>query len=194
MQTEHEKQIFKNKVIALIPHMRGFAKSMCGHGHEAEDIAQDALANAWGGRDSFTPGTNLKAWLFTIVRNAYYSRARRVWRTTSLDPEVAERTLVANENPTATLELDEMRRALAQLPPVQREALILIGAGGFSYQEVGAMCGVAVGTVKSRVSRARDQLALIFAEGSFGRDDVAPGAAMSSIMADVEIYRAARCA
>jgi RNA polymerase sigma-70 factor (ECF subfamily) len=129
-----------------------------------------------------------------IVRNEFYSRVRRAWRTTSLDPVVAERILVANDNPTAALELDEMRRALAQLPPEQREALTLIGAGGFAYDEVAGMCGVAVGTVKSRVSRARDQLALIFAENSFGRDNMPAGAAMKSIMADVEGFRAARCA
>jgi RNA polymerase sigma-70 factor (ECF subfamily) len=193
MCTEASDDIFRTELTALIPHMRAFARSLC-LGPDAEDLAQDALASAWAKRASFTVGTNLKAWLFTITRNQFYSDKRRSWRSTSLDPETAERTLVANDNPTATLELDEMRRALAMLAADQREALILIGAGGFSYEEASEICGVPVGTVKSRVSRARDQLALIFAEASFPKDDLMPGAALGAILGDLNRYSHAACA
>ena len=186
--------VFKTDLIPLIPRMRAFARTLCGDATQADDLAQDALAKAWGSPASYTPGTNLKAWVFMIVRNQFYSDKRRSWRSSSLDPEVAERTLVAVTNPDAGLELDEMRRALAMLPVDQREALIMVGAGGLSYEEVGDICGVAVGTVKSRVSRARDRLALIFAEGTIVEDGMAPSAAMEDIVRQLDQYRLARAA
>lgn len=180
---------FKAQLIKLIPHMRAFARSLCDNHAHAEDLAQDAVVNAWSARDSFAAGTNMKAWVFTIIRNRLYSDGRRSWRSQPLDPEVAERTLVANDNPMATLELDEMRRALAMLPRDQREALVLVGAGGLSYEETSEITGAPIGTVKSRVSRARDNLALIFAEGRIAKDGAAPGAAMGAILAEMERYR-----
>jgi RNA polymerase sigma-70 factor, ECF subfamily len=185
-------EVFKSDLIPLIPKMRAFARTLCGDATQADDLAQEALAKAWASRGSYTPGTNLKAWTFMIVRNQFYSDKRRSWRSSSLDPEVAERTLVAVTNPDAALELDEMRRALAMLPVDQREALIMVGAGGLSYEEVGEICGVAVGTVKSRVSRARDRLALIFAEGLIVEDGMAPSAAMGDIVRQLD--RLARAA
>ena len=149
---------FMGELTALIPHMRAFAHSLCRNAVEADDLAQDALLRAWNNRTSYQPGTNMKAWTFMILRNQFYSDKRRSWRSTQLDPETAERTLVAVSNPIATLELDEVRRALAMLPDDQREALILIGAEGFSYEEAALMCGCAVGTIKSRVNRARNKL------------------------------------
>lgn len=190
----NEDEDFKAALIALIPHMRAFAHSLCNNATQAEDLAQDAMVKAWASRSSFTMGTNMKAWTFMILRNQFYSEKRRSWRTTELDPETAERTLVAVTNPTAGLELDELRRALAMLPDDQREALILIGAGGLSYEEASQICGVAVGTVKSRVSRARDRLALIFADGVIGEDDTEPHAAMASIFGQFDAYRLAKCA
>ena len=141
---------------------------------------------AWNKRDTYQAGTNLKAWTFMILRNQFYSDKRRSWRQQSLDPEFAERTLIAVDDPTAALELDEVRRALAMLPDEQREALILIGAGGWSYEEVAEMCGCAVGTIKSRVSRARDRLALIFAEAAIPKDDIRPTGAMADILAQCQ--------
>jgi RNA polymerase sigma-70 factor (ECF subfamily) len=182
---------FKSDLIALIPQMRAFARTLCGDRTQAEDLAQDTLLRAWNSRGSFQPGTNLKAWTFMILRNQFYSDKRRSWRSTPLDPETAERTLVATTNPIATLELDEVRRALAMLPDDQREALIMIGAGGLSYEEVSEICGVAVGTIKSRVSRARDRLALILTEGSYGADAILPSNAMGMIMADLDRLRVA---
>jgi RNA polymerase sigma-70 factor (ECF subfamily) len=182
---------FKSDLIALIPQMRAFARTLCGDRTQAEDLAQDTLLRAWNSRASFQAGTNLKAWTFMILRNQFYSDKRRSWRSTPLDPETAERTLVATTNPIATLELDEVRRALAMLPDDQREALIMIGAGGLSYEEVSDICGVAVGTIKSRVSRARDRLALILAEGAYAADEFLPSNAMGMIMADLDRLRVA---
>ena len=185
---------FQADLVALLPQMRAFARSLTGDRTQADDLAQEAMLKAWRGRNGFQPGTNLKAWTFMIVRNQFYSDKRRSWRSQPLDPETAERTLVAVTNPLAGLELDDLRRALAMLPDDQREALILIGAGGLSYEEASEICGVAIGTVKSRVSRARDRLALIFADGAIPMDNIRPNAAMAAIMGQIESVRLARCA
>ena len=125
---------FKRELAALIPHLRAFARSLCGDATLADDLAQDAMLKAWNARASFQAGTNMKAWAFTILRNVFYSEKRRSWRRTPLDPEVAEATLVSNSNPSDTLDLLAMRNALGRLPIDQREALILVGAGGLPYE------------------------------------------------------------
>ena len=127
-----------------------------------------------------------------ILRNQFYSEKRRSWRQTQLDQEAAERTLVAVDDPEAPVALDELRMSLAALPPEQREALILVGAGGFAYEEAAEICGCAVGTVKSRVSRARKALHGILEEGSYTRDGGAASEAMSVILADAERLSSAR--
>jgi RNA polymerase sigma-70 factor (ECF subfamily) len=185
---------FKSELIALIPHMRAFARSLCSSAAEAEDLAQEALLKAWNARESYAIGTNMKAWTFMILRNQFYSEKRRAWRSTQLDPDTAERTLVTVDDPSAGLQLDEVRRAMAVLPEDQREALILIGAGGFSYEEVSEICGCAIGTIKSRVSRARDRLALILAEGSHPADGQRPSEAMAAILGQLEELSARRAA
>jgi len=187
-------EVFKAELVALIPQMRAFSRSLCFNMAEAEDLAQEGLLKAWNSRASYQPGTNLKAWTFMILRNQFYSDKRRSWRSTQLDPETAERTLVAVSDPMATLELDEVRRALAMLPEEQREALIMIGAGGLAYEEVAEICGCAIGTIKSRVSRARDRLALILAEGDYEEDDIRPSAAMACIFAQLDSLRNVRTA
>ncbi len=191
-RTPADDEIFRNDLVALIPHMRAFSRSLTGDAAAADDLAQEALAKAWDKRSSFEPGTNLKAWVFMIVRNQFFSDKRRSWRSQPLDPEVAERTLVATTNPMATLELDEVRRALLRLPEDQREALILIGAGSLSYEEAAEICGAAVGTIKSRVSRARDRLALLLLEGDYAQDDTPPSAAMADIVAQIDRIRQLR--
>jgi RNA polymerase sigma-70 factor, ECF subfamily len=185
---------FETGLIALIPHLRAFGRSLCGNTGEGDDLAQEALAKAWASQASFQPGTNLKAWTFMILRNQFYSNKRRDWRLTSLDPEVAERSLVASGNPTDRLELDELRRAMGMLPVEQREALILIGAAGVSYEEAAEITGVAIGTVKSRVSRARDRLALIYAKGDIPHDHQLANVAMVAILAQATDLRRARAA
>ncbi|HEY9219587.1 MAG TPA: sigma-70 family RNA polymerase sigma factor [Phenylobacterium sp.] len=180
---------FATELTQLISHLRAFARSLCGDATFADDLAQDTVAKAWQCRDSFEAGTNMKAWTFMILRNQFYSDRRRAWRWEGLDPEVAAKTLVATSDPTAGLYLDEVRRALACLPETQREALVLIGAGGLSYEEAAEICGVAIGTVKSRVSRARDQLAVVLAEGSMITDGQPPSQALEGFEAEVASLR-----
>jgi len=179
-------EAFKSELVKLIPHLRAFARTLAGEPAGADDLAQDAMMKAWDARASFQMGTNMKAWTFMILRNQFYSEKRRSWRQTQLDQEAAERTLVAVDDPEAPVALDELRLSLAQLPPEQREALILVGAGGFAYEEAADICGCAVGTVKSHVSRARRALHAILEYGSYVRDGSAAGDAMNSILADAE--------
>ena len=177
---------FKRELLQLIPHLRAFARTLCGDATAADDLAQDAMMKAWDARASFQMGTNMKAWTFMILRNQFYSEKRRSWRQTQLDQEAAERTLVAVDDPAAPVALDELRMGLAMLPAEQREALILVGAGGFAYEEAAEICNCAVGTVKSRVSRARRALHAILDDGSYDRDGASAGDAMRSILADAE--------
>ena len=178
--------IFKRDLVALIPHLRAFARTLCGDAAAADDLAQDAIMKAWDARASFQIGTNMKAWTFMILRNQFYSEKRRSWRQSQLDQESAERTLVAADDPESPVALDEMRLALGMLPTEQREALILVGAGGFAYEEAAEICECAVGTVKSRVSRARRALQAILDQGAYDRDGRPAGDAMRSILADAE--------
>ena len=177
---------FRDELIALIPQLRAFARTLTGDPTAADDLAQDAMMKAWDARESFSLGTNMKAWTFMILRNQFYSEKRRSWRQSQLDQEAAERTLVAADDPSAPVALDELRQGLGMLPPEQREALILVGAGGFAYDEAAAICGCAVGTVKSRVSRARRALHEILESGDYDRDGKAAGDAMGSILAQAE--------
>jgi RNA polymerase sigma-70 factor (ECF subfamily) len=179
-------EAFRRELVALIPHLRAFARTLSGDPTAADDLAQDAMMKAWDARASFEMGTNMKAWTFMILRNQFYSEKRRSWRQTQLDQEAAERTLVAVDNPEAPVALDELRLGLAMLPIEQREALILVGAGGFAYEEAAEICGCAVGTVKSRVSRARRALQGILESGSYDRDGSSAGEAMNAILASAE--------
>ena len=183
---DEEEKTFKKDLVGLIPHLRAFARTLCGDAAAADDLAQDAVMKAWDARSSFQMGTNMKAWTFMILRNQFYSEKRRSWRQSQLDQEAAERTLVATDDPASPIALDEMRLALGMLPSEQREALILVGAGGFAYEEAADICGCAVGTVKSRVSRARRALHGILEGGKYRRDGTPAGEAMRSILADAE--------
>ena len=180
------EEAFKRELVALIPHLRAFARTLSGDPTSADDLAQDAMIKAWDARASYQMGTNMKAWTFMILRNQFYSERRRSWRQTQLDQEAAERTLVAIDDPESPVVLDELRLGLRMLPLEQREALILVGAGGFAYEEAAEICGCAVGTVKSRVSRARKALQGILESGAYDRDGRSAGEAMGSILADAE--------
>lgn len=180
-----DEVIFKKELVAAIPHLRAFARSLCNDPTQADDLAQEALAKAWKARDSFEPGTSIKAWTFMILRNQFYSEKRRSWRTAPLDMEMAENTLLANDNPTVPMELLELRAALAKLPDDQREALILVGAGGMAYEEAAQVCQCAVGTIKSRVSRARRALETLLSEAGSRRSndhDIRADEAFSDIL------------
>jgi RNA polymerase sigma-70 factor (ECF subfamily) len=181
---------FRQDLLALIPQIRAMARMQAGDPAAADDLAQDALAKAWQARADFAPGTNLKAWVFAILRNQFLSGRRRAWRVLPLAPEEAERSLVATGDPSSALELNEMRMALSALPHEQREALILVGAAGLSYEEVADICGCAVGTIKSRVSRARDTLRAAMESGQYMRDSLAPCDSTAAIMAEALRMRA----
>ncbi|MBV8799673.1 MAG: sigma-70 family RNA polymerase sigma factor [Alphaproteobacteria bacterium] len=152
---------FKKDLLGLIPFLRAFARSLCGNQETADDLAQETLVKAWQARDMFAPGTNLKAWLFTILRNQFYSDRRRAWRQAPWDQDAAERIPGSAGEQSWAAELSDTARALSCLSDEQREALILVGAGGFSYEDAARICNCAVGTVKSRVARARKSLVAI---------------------------------
>jgi RNA polymerase sigma-70 factor (ECF subfamily) len=175
---------FKAELMALIPQLRAFARTLTGHAAAADDLAQDTLLKAWDARAAYQMGTNMKAWTFMILRNHFYSEKRRSWRNVQLDQEVAERSLMAVDDPLSPLALDELRLGLGMLPAEQREALILVGAGGFAYEEAADICGCAVGTVKSRVSRARKALQGILESGKYRRDGASAGEAMGAILGE----------
>lgn len=149
---------FKRELTAVIPHLRAFARGLCGRPDLADDLVQETLLKAWAAQDRFEPGTSMRAWTFVILRNCYISQMRRNKFTAPYDEGVAERTLTANSDQQAPLHLEDVRMALMQLGADQREAIILVGAGGFSYEEAAEICDCAVGTMKSRVSRARAAL------------------------------------
>lgn len=150
---------FRADLVALIPFLRAFAHTLCGRREEADDLCQETLAKAWQARETFEAGTNLKAWLFVILRNQFYSEKRHAWRQRPWDQGVADQTLVTYGEQHSALSLSDLARTLRKLPDEQREALILVGAGGFSYEESAAICKCPVGTIKSRVARARATLA-----------------------------------
>ncbi|MBI1649240.1 RNA polymerase subunit sigma [Hyphomicrobium sulfonivorans] len=138
--------------------MRAFAISLCGNRDRADDLVQEALVKAWNHLDSFEEGTNLKAWLFTILRNAYFSELRKTKREIADSEGYHAAKLSAPPEQQGHLDLLDLNNALTKLPADQREALILVGAEGFSYEDAAAVAGCAVGTVKSRVNRARTRL------------------------------------
>ena len=148
----------KSALLAEIPSMRAFATSLSGHHDMADDLVQETLVKAWAAYDTFKPGSNLRAWLFTILRNTYFSQYRKRRHEVQDVDRVASARLSASASQGDHLDLEDFRRALAKLPAEQREALILIGASGFSYEEAAAVSECAVGTIKSRVNRARAKL------------------------------------
>ena len=149
---------FEAGLAKLMPFVRAFARSLSRNPELAADLAQGALTKAWQCRRSFSPGSNLKAWLFTILRNEFYSHQRRAWRQIPLDPTLAEAIPAPSGEQEWAVELSYTASAMRSLPDAQREALILVGAGGFSYQDAAVLLGTQVGTVKSRVGRARQSL------------------------------------
>jgi RNA polymerase sigma-70 factor, ECF subfamily len=179
---------FRKDLLGLIPFLRAFSRSLCGDRELADDLAQEALAKAWQSRDTFRAGSNLKAWLFTILRNQFYSDRRRAWRQAPWDDAAAERMPVARGEQVWAVQLSDTARALRGLPAEQREALILVGAGGFSYEDAARISNCAVGTVKSRVARARKALsAALEGNGPLSSEPrPAGGDATNEIMAQLE--------
>lgn len=152
-------KVFRDQLVALLPSLRAFARGLCGHREMADDLAQDTMMRAWAARESYTQGTNFRAWMFMIMRNQFYTTIRKNSRMTSLDPEVAERVLVVAPAQQNGINVDDVAKALQKLPAEQREVLLLIGANGLSYEEAAEVVGCAMGTVKSRLARGRTALA-----------------------------------
>ena len=149
---------WRDAVVGMIPALRAFAWSLSHNGSDADDLVQDTLIKAWTNRDKFEEGTNLRAWLFTILRNTYYTNVVR--RRREVRDELGEYAGALKSAPTQewSLAMRSLQEALQQLPTEHREALILVGAAGLSYEEAAEVCGCALGTIKSRVNWARARL------------------------------------
>lgn len=158
---------FKKELLAIIPHLRAFARSLTGRPDLADDLVQETLLKAWAARDRYAPGTRMKSWTFVILRNSYLTLLRRNRFRGEWDEDAMAHLLTAPAGQDHSLHLSDVQRGLLELPESQREALILVGAGGFSYEEAADICGCAVGTVKSRVARARVALEKIINDGGF---------------------------
>jgi RNA polymerase sigma factor (sigma-70 family) len=177
---------FKRELTGVIPHLRAFARGLCGRPDLADDLVQETLLKAWAAQERFEPGTSMRAWTFVILRNAYLTDMRRNRFRADYDETVAERILVAPAAQEGPMHLSDMHRALLTLPPERREALLLVGAGGFSYEEAAQICGCAVGTIKSRVGRARAALSQMIEAGQIPRRSTDDAVAHAAIMSELE--------
>ncbi len=171
---------FKREMLAALPNLRAFAVSLSGQHDKADDLVQDTIMKAWAKQESFEPGTNMKAWLFTILRNEFYSQMRKRGREVQDSEGVFTERMAVHPSQFGSLDLKDFQSALARLPDDQREAIILVGASGFSYEEAAEVCGCAVGTIKSRLSRARTHLQTDLDIG--GEADYGPDQTSSSVL------------
>ncbi len=166
---------FKTQLMSNLPTLRAFAISIVGKVDRADDLVQETLMKAWANRASFAEGTNMRAWLFTILRNEFYSVFRKRRREVEdADGQIAASVGVAPEQ-HSKLDFQDLKTALLKLPVDQREALLLVSASDMSYEEAAEVCGVAVGTIKSRVSRARGRLVELMGLGHTGDIGVESG-------------------
>ena len=181
---------FKDQLAQVIPHLRAFGRSLSGSRDLADDLVQETLLKAWAARKRFQAGTNMRAWTFIILRNLFLSPMRRARFKGEWDEISASKLLAAPASQDRHVELGDMQRALLHLPQPQREALILVGAGGFAYEEAAEICGCAVGTIKSRVARGRVALENLLSEGKLPsrREHQTDGSrtALQSIMGEVD--------
>ena len=159
----------RDQIADHIPSLRAFAISLTRNGAAADDLVQDTIVRAWTNIEKFTPGTDLRAWLFTILRNLFYSQRRKAVREVADPDGIHAATLTVRPAHDGRLAFNDFRAAFDQLSPEHREVLILVGANGYSCEEAAQMMGVAVGTVKSRTNRARARLCEIM--GLAGCDD-----------------------
>ncbi len=181
---------FKTQLAQVIPHLRAFGRSLSGSRDLADDLVQETLLKAWAARKRFQAGTNMRAWTFIILRNLFLSQMRRARFKGEWDEITASKLLAAPASQDRHVELGDMQRALMHLPQPQREALILVGAGGFAYEEAAEICGCAVGTIKSRVARGRVALEQLLSGGklpSRRQHKTDPNhSALSQIMGEVD--------
>jgi len=180
---------FRSELARVIPHLRAFGRSLSGNRDLADDLVQETLLKAWAARKRFQAGTNMRAWTFIILRNLFLSQMRRARFKGEWDDLAASKILAAPASQERHVDLGDLQRALLHLPQPQREALILVGAGGFAYEEAAEICGCAVGTIKSRVARGRVALEQLMLGGKLPlRRDDPPGkeSAMHDIMDAVD--------
>jgi RNA polymerase sigma-70 factor (ECF subfamily) len=149
---------FRVELTRVVPHLRAFARGLCGRPDYADDLVQETLLKAWAARASFQPGTSIRSWTFVILRNVYLSEARRNRFRGDYDPDMAEKLLSQPASQEDGIHMGDLRNAMMRLSSERREALLLVGAGGFSYEEAANIAKCAVGTMKSRVARARRSL------------------------------------
>lgn len=181
LQKSGEPRSFKRELLATLPSLRAFAVSLSGRHDKADDLVQDTVMKAWAKQESFELGTNMKAWLFTILRNEFYSQMRKRGREVQDTDGAFTERLSVHPSQYGMMDLGDFKRALDSLPSDQREAIILIGASGFSYEEAAEICHCAVGTMKSRVSRARTRLQQILQVA--GESDYGPDAVSAQVTA-----------
>jgi RNA polymerase sigma-70 factor (ECF subfamily) len=171
---------FRSTLLETLPHLRAFARSLTHNRDFADDMVHDAVVRALTASSQFTPGTNFRAWMFTILRNLFYNEGKK-WRSRAMPLDEATVSTASISSPQeANLEFADFRRAFWQLTVDQREVLTLVGAGGLSYEQAATVCNCRVGTIKSRVSRARSDLKRIL-----DSDDISlPRSAMSAVAQD----------
>ena len=179
----------REELIEHLPAMRAFAISLTRNSALADDMVQDTLVKAWSNIDKYVEGSNMRAWLFTILRNTFYSSRRRAKREVEDVDGVITENIAEKPAHDGHMQMVDFRKALGQLKDEQREALLLVGASGFSYEEAAKMCGVAVGTMKSRTNRARQRLAALMHLNEEERLEMTDEATMSVISAS----KAASC-
>jgi RNA polymerase sigma-70 factor (ECF subfamily) len=150
---------FREGLIREMKDLRAFAVSLSGSFHQADDLLQETLLKAWNNSSSFIPGTNMRAWLVTILRNTYYSQYRKRGREVPDTDGIYSSRLATPPNQESSVDMSDFMIALAKLAPEHRDVLLMVGASGLSYEEAAEICGVAVGTIKSRLNRARGKLA-----------------------------------
>jgi RNA polymerase sigma-70 factor (ECF subfamily) len=177
---DEQLEEFRAQMIALIPSLRAFARGLCRDRDLADDLAQEAMMRAWAARNSFTLGTNFRAWMFMIVRNQFYTSKRKSARLTSWDPEAAERLLVQPPNQEMHFNLLDLDKALNRLPVQQREMLLLVAGAGMSYEEASDVAGCSLGTVKSRLARGRAALMRLI-EGEDSSEQPTPSASGGNV-------------
>ena len=171
----------RDEIIEHLPALRAFALSLCRNPSLADDIVQDTIVKAWTNFSSYTPGTKLRAWLFTILRNNFYSHHRKYGREIEDVDGAHAAQLVVTPNHDGKLMLDEVMAAFDKLTVEQKEVLLLVGASGFSYEEAAEMCGVSLGTIKSRINRGRTALSTMLGHDGDGDFDVMDSQTMAVI-------------
>jgi RNA polymerase sigma-70 factor, ECF subfamily len=152
------RDLERNAMVRSIPMLRRFAKSLTGNADQADDLVQEALLRGMAKIESFQPGTNMEAWLLIILRNLFLTQCRRRRHELAYRDSLRSQRSSAHPHQYSAIQLRELERGLASVPGSHREALLLVSAYGYSYDEAAAMCGCPAGTIKSRVNRARMRL------------------------------------